>query len=182
MCYDLKTRGINTANDHLFQHNHWTGKDCPYDIRRNNPYDWNTFVSKVQERLTGSNSSNQADQILTVGSKVKFNGIFKINQIIKPNSKYKNGAVGSYATCYGYPVGINDFIPCGPLAICNSDGSNVNYNGIAKIGGYWKSDKIFTIKGIELPTKYTRNGVAVLEADGLEFRVDSGVLYEVSNN
>lgn len=178
----LKARGINTANNHLFQHNHWTGKDCPYDIRRNNPYDWNTFVSKVQEKLTGNNSSNQADQILTVGSKVKFNGLFKINQIIKPNSKYKNGAVGSYATCYGAPVGVNDFIPCGPLAICNSDGSNANYNGIAKIGGYWKCDKIFTVKGIELSTKYTKNGVAILEADNVEFRVDSGVLYEVSNN
>ena len=33
-----------------------------------------------------------------------------------------------------------------------------------------------------LPTKYTKNGVAILEADNVEFRVDSGILYEVSNN
>ena len=108
--------------------------------------------------------------------------MFKINEIIKPNSKYKNGAVGSYTTCYGYPVGINDFIPCGPIATCNQDGTNANCNGIAKVGKYWKCDKIFTVKGIELPTKYTKNGVAILEADNVEFRVDSGILYEVSNN
>ena len=50
----LRRNGITTASGHLFQHNHWTGKDCPYDIRRGNPYDWNTFVAKVQERLGGA--------------------------------------------------------------------------------------------------------------------------------
>lgn len=53
----LRRNGITTAQGHLFQHNHWTGKDCPYDIRRGNPYDWNTFVAKVQERLNGSKPS-----------------------------------------------------------------------------------------------------------------------------
>ncbi len=177
----LRTNGVKTASDYLFQHNHWTGKDCPYDIRRGNPYDWNTFVSKVQAKLNVS-SSSAADQVLTVGSKVRFDGVFKINNIIKPNGEYKNGAIGSFATCYGAPVGVNDFIPCGPIAICNSDGSNANYNGVAKVGRHWKCDKLFTVKNIELPTKYTKNGVAILEADGIQFRVDSGVLYEVSNN
>ena len=41
---------------------------------------------------------------------------------------------------------------------------------------------IFIVKRVELPTKYTKNGVAILEADGVEFRVDCGPLYEVSNN
>lgn len=178
----LKAHGINSASDHLFQHNHWTGKDCPYDIRRGNPYDWNTFVNKVQERLGNIPSpTSGADQIITVGSKVKFNGVFKINTLIKPNSKYPNGAIGSFATCYGSPVGTNDYIPCGPLATCNADGSNANYNGIMRVGGFWKCDKIFTVKAVELPTKYTKNGVAVLEADGVQFRVDCGPLYEVSD-
>lgn len=178
----LKNYGVTKAGKYLFQHNFWTGKDCPYDIRRGNPYDWNTFISKVQDKLTGSDSSNQADQVLTVGSKIKFNGVFKINEVIKPNNKYKNGAVGSYSTCYGAPVGTDDYIPCGPIATCNSDGTNANYNGVARVCDYWKCDKIFTVKSIELPTKRTKNGVAILEADNVEFRVDSGILYEVSNN
>ena len=55
-------------------------------------------------------------------------------------------------------------------------------NTIVEIRGYWKCDNVFTVKRVELPTKYTKNGVAILEADGVEFRVDCGPLYEVSNN
>lgn len=184
LCADiLRRNSITNVNGHLFQHNHWTGKDCPYDIRRSNPYDWNTFLNKIQEKLGGSSQtiSGGADQILRVGSKVKFNGVFKVNEIIKPNSKYKNGAVGSYATCYGSPCGSNDYIPCGPIATCNSDGSNANINGILKRGCYFKCDTIFNVIYVELPTKHTKNGVAILEADGVRFRVDCGPLYEVSN-
>lgn len=183
LCADILRRyGINNVNGHLFQHNNWTGKDCPYDIRRGNPYDWNTFCNKVQEKLGGSPApSGGPDQVLTAGSKVKFNGVFRIDEVILKNSKYPNGSIGCYATCYGSPCGNNDYIPSGPLATCNADGSNANYNGVLKRGGYWTCDKIFTVIGVELPTKYTPNGVAILEADGVRFRVDCGPLYEVAD-
>lgn len=174
----LRRYGVKNASQYLFQHNHWTGKDCPYDIRRGNPYDWNSFVNKVQEKLGGSVGP---DQVVKVGSKVVFNGVFRVDEIILPNKKYSNGAVGCYATCYGSPCGVNDYIPSGPIATCNADGTGVNYDGILKKGGYWTCDKIFTVKGVELPTKYTKNGVAILEADGVNFRVDCGPLYEVSD-
>ena len=178
----LKRYGVKNASSYLFQHNHWTGKDCPYDIRRGNPYNWGTFVSKVQAKLNGGGSSSKADQVLTKGSKVKFNGVFKVNEIILPNSKYPNGAIGCYATCYGYPCGTDDYIPSGPIAKCNADGSNANYDAIINKGDYWKCDKEFTVKAVELPTKYMKNGVAVLEADGVKFRCDCGPLYEISNS
>lgn len=180
LCADiLRRNGITDVNGHLFQHNHWTGKDCPYDIRRGNPYDWGTFCNKVQEKLNGGSGGEIVDQILHVGSKCKFNGVFRVDEIILPNSKYPNGAVGSYATCYGKPVGNDDWIPSGVLATCNADGSNENYNGILNVGGYWKCDKVFTVIGVDLPTRYTPNGVATLEADGVRFRVDCGPLLEV---
>ena len=175
----LRRNGVKNAKGYLFQHNNWTGKDCPYDIRRGNPYNWSTFVQKVQEKLGGSGGG--ADQVLTAGSKVKFNGVFKVDELVLPNKKYPNGAVGSYKTCYGAPVGANDWIPSGPLAKCNANGSNPNYNAILNKGDYWCCDKIFTVKSVELPTKYTKNGVAILEADGVLFRVDCGPLYEVSD-
>ena len=51
--------------------------------------------------------------------------------------------------------------------------------GILDTGGYWKCDKVFNVISTELPTRYTPNGVATLEADGVRFRVDCGPLLEV---
>lgn len=178
LCADiLRRNGITNVNGHLFQHNYWTGKDCPYDIRRGNPYDWGTFCNKVQQALNGG--GEVVDQIIHAGSKVKFNGVFRIDDIILPCEKYPNGAVGCYATCYGKPIGVNDWLPSGPLSTCNADGSNANPNGILDTGGYWKCDKVFNVISTELPTRYTPNGVATLEADGVRFRVDCGPLLEV---
>ena len=178
LCADiLRRNGITNVNGHLFQHNYWTGKDCPYDIRRGNPYDWGTFCNKVQQALNGG--VEVVDQIIHAGSKVKFNGVFRIDDIILPCAKYPNGAVGCYATCYGKPIGVDDWIPSGPLSTCNADGSNANPNGILDTGGYWKCDKVFNVISTELPTRYTPNGVATLEADGVRFRVDCGPLLEV---
>jgi hypothetical protein len=33
--------------ENLFQHNDWSGKNCPEDIRAGKPYDWDTFISRV---------------------------------------------------------------------------------------------------------------------------------------
>ncbi|MBQ8131550.1 MAG: N-acetylmuramoyl-L-alanine amidase [Bacilli bacterium] len=121
-----------------------------------------------------------ADQILTKGSKVMFNGIFKINEIIKPNDKYPNGAVGVYDTCYGKPVGNNDWIPCGPLGECKPEKDRADYNSEdIGTGEYFICDKIFTVIDVELPTSYTPNGVAILEADGVKFRCDCGPVIEI---
>lgn len=178
LCADiLRRNGITNVNGHLFQHNYWTGKDCPYDIRRGNPYDWGTFCNKVQQALNGG--GEVVDQIIHAGSKVKFNGVFRIDDIILPGGRYPNGAVGCYATCYGKPIGVDDWLPSGPLSTCNADGSNANPNGILDTGGYWKCDKVFNVISTELPTRYTPNGVATLEADGVRFRVDCGPLLEV---
>lgn len=45
----LRRHGINRAiwKENIFQHHDWTGKDCPSQIRRGIPYDWNTFVNRV---------------------------------------------------------------------------------------------------------------------------------------
>ena len=49
----LYNRGIKkaVANKNVFQHNHWTGKDCPQMIRRGKPYSWAAFVKKVNVYL-----------------------------------------------------------------------------------------------------------------------------------
>lgn len=44
--YLMKKYNIPLSN--VVQHNKWTGKDCPRQLRKGNPYSWDTFLSKVQ--------------------------------------------------------------------------------------------------------------------------------------
>lgn len=167
--------------DRVRKHQDWNGKYCPH---RTLDMGWDRFLDMVRMAYNGNSEPvhKEADQILHVGSKVRFNGIFRANEVIAPNGKYGNGAVGCYDLCYGAPVGVNDYIPCGPLAKCNADGSNPDYNATIYKGDYFKCDKTFNVIGVELPTNNTPNGVAVLEADGVQFRCDCGPLYEISDN
>lgn len=122
------------------------------------------------------------DQILEKGSKVMINGVFKIDEIILKNDKYPNGAVGIYDMCYGKPIGNDDWIPSGPLGECKPDKDRADYNSSdLEPGEYVMCDKVFTVIDIELPTKYTPNGVAIIEADGVQFRCDCGPLIEIKD-
>lgn len=166
--------GWDLPLDRVRKHQDWNGKYCPH---RTLDTGWDRFLDMVRIAY-----NSNADQIIHVGSKVRFNGVFKANEAFKPNGKYSNGAVGCYALCYGAPVGSNDYIPCGPLAKCDKNGNNENYNATIYPGDYFKCDKTFNVVGVEFPTNETPNGVAILEADGVQFRCDCGPLYEVSDN
>ena len=173
-------KGWGLPLDRVRKHQDWNGKYCPH---RTLDMGWDRFLKMVENAYYGEESKpKEADQILHIGSKVVFNGVFRANEVIKPNGKYKNGAVGCYSLCYGSPVGKDDYIPCGPLAKCDENGNNANYNAMIYPKDYFKCDKTFTVLGIETPTSQTKNGVAILEADGVRFRCDCGPLYEVSDN
>lgn len=45
----LRRHGQTKAvwKENIFQHHDWTGKNCPAEIRRGNPYDWDTFIERV---------------------------------------------------------------------------------------------------------------------------------------
>lgn len=49
----LQAHGQTKAvwKQNVFQHNDWSGKDCPEMLRAGKPYPWNTFVAKVNEYL-----------------------------------------------------------------------------------------------------------------------------------
>jgi N-acetylmuramoyl-L-alanine amidase CwlA len=51
----VKLKGLGyemaVSEENLFQHFHWSGKNCPSQIRRGIPYDWGTFVKKVNEHM-----------------------------------------------------------------------------------------------------------------------------------
>lgn len=51
----LKRNGKTTANGWVYQHNHWSGKNCPENIRKNGT--WNSFLNEVNKFLNGGSSS-----------------------------------------------------------------------------------------------------------------------------
>lgn len=162
-------------------HRMYTDTSCPGEY----------LLSKMDYIVYQANRINQGepiepvkpdpDQVLHVGSKVMINGIHKINEIILSNKKYPNGALGCYDMCYGAPCGPDDYIPCGPIGDCDPNKDRVDYDVTLEVGDYWICDKIFTVKNVELPGKYTPNGVATLEADGVQFRCDCGPLFELKD-
>ena len=60
-----------TIND-VVQHNHWSGKDCPYYLRHNkHGFNWTWFISKVKYYLNNNTDTN------TNTNKQEFEGTFK---------------------------------------------------------------------------------------------------------
>lgn len=160
----LKRYNVKDASKYLFQHNHWTGKDCPYDIRRGNPYDWNTFVSKVQDKLNGS----PADQILYKGSKVRFNGTFRVDYIAKGNLFSSRALIGGTPSQPYHWLPANDFTEVG--------GSNV-VDQVLYVGSVVKNDNIYTVQGVDVRTDAVK-----LILNGRTVWVKAQYMYEVSNN
>lgn len=56
--YLMKKHNIPIEN--VVQHNNWSGKNCPRQIRAGNPYDWNTFLSKVKAIGSGATETEPA--------------------------------------------------------------------------------------------------------------------------
>ncbi len=56
---ELEAQGYKNAvwKQNIFQHNDWSGKDCPEDLRRGKPYSWAEFVGKVNGFMAGGGKS-----------------------------------------------------------------------------------------------------------------------------
>ena len=56
--YLMKLYNIPLSN--VVQHHHWSGKDCPNRIRKGEPYNWQTFLNKVQSALNGTTAAKNS--------------------------------------------------------------------------------------------------------------------------
>lgn len=160
----------------LTWHSMYTDTSCPgkYLLSKMD------YIVEQANIINGEESGkSNIDQILEPGSKCVLNGIFTADEVILPNNKYPNGALGCYDLCCGSPVGENDWIPLGVVGKLDRNKGRVDYDAIIKKGDKFIIDTVFTVKDTDLPTKYTPNGIATLEADGVEFRIDCGPLYEI---
>lgn len=50
--------------DDVYQHNHWSGKNCPNRLRKGEPYSWSTFLAKVEDWLTAEMTVAEAKAIV----------------------------------------------------------------------------------------------------------------------
>ncbi len=64
----LKRNGVFDVKNFVHQHNRWSGKNCPQMLREGKPYDWNTFLSKVNDFLNPVITPSKI--FLTVSTKI----------------------------------------------------------------------------------------------------------------
>ena len=43
----------NIPIENVVQHNYWSGKNCPRELRNGNPYSWEEFIKKVSDTTMG---------------------------------------------------------------------------------------------------------------------------------
>ena len=95
--YLMKKHNIPLSN--VVQHNNWSGKNCPNRIRKGEPYDWNTFLSKVKAIGSGATETAPATpitglQATTLASMTNEAIITKVGPLFTADQK-KTGVLAS---------------------------------------------------------------------------------------
>ena len=86
----LKRHNISYTNyeEYLFQHNYWSGKDCPTLLRKGKPLSWAYFVERVGKHLKPIQSVNKG---YSVGESVLLNGyLYTDSYASKKGKLYSN--------------------------------------------------------------------------------------------
>lgn len=148
----------------------------PYVTLSNMPYN-GIIGAFIPKQLVGSSSSSNntsgtaADQVLYKGSKVKFDGIFKVDIVdVKNNLFGSKTLTGSITQSYHW-------LPSGPFTEVDANG---NVTSDQTLGGglsYVKNDSVYTVQDIDVPTNSAK-----LNINGRDVWVFSKFLKEVSNN
>ena len=136
---------------------------------------------KTTDKVPVTNPQPQgADQKLYKGSKVKFDGIFKVDILKSPLSSnlfgccaltgcnfndYKNERVKNY-----------HWLPTGPFTECDSNGSVTSDQRLTGSSSYVKNNNIYNVEDIDI-----KSNSAKLVIDGRTVWVFSKYLYEVSD-
>lgn len=136
---------------------------------------------KTTDKVPVTNPQPQgADQKLYKGSKVKFDGIFKVDILKSPLSSnlfgccaltgcnfndYKNERVKNY-----------HWLPTGPFTECDSNGNVTSDQRLTGSSSYVKNNNIYNVEDIDI-----KSNSAKLVIDGRTVWVFSKYLYEVSD-
>lgn len=114
--------------------------------------------------------SSGGDQIIKVGSKVKFNGVFRVDYIDIPSNTFASKSLT------GVPKYNYHWLSSTPFTECDASGNTTN-NQVFKVGDYVKNDNIYTVKDIDKKTDS-----ALININGRDNWVFCKPLYEVSDS
>ena len=93
---------LNIPIDRVVQHNYWSGKNCPANIRSGKPITWNTFIDRI--KTSNKPVNNDVLYRVQVGAfKNKTNAINLSNELKKKG--YNNFIVDSVDKLYRVQVG-----------------------------------------------------------------------------
>lgn len=145
----------------------------PYVTLSNMPYEGivGAFIPKQLVGQSAVDNTPKADQILHVGSKVKFDGVFKVDIIDIPNNLFGSTRMTGKITQKYH------FLPSGPFIECDSKGNPTPDQLLGIKNSYVKNDTIYNVEAIHIPTNSAK-----LIIEGRPVWILSKCLYEVSNN
>lgn len=141
----------------------------------------------IPKQLVGSSSSSNntssstgADQILYKGSKVKFDGVFKVDILKSPISCNLFGCCTltgcSYDDYYNERVKDYHWFPAGPFTEVDRNGNPTKDQIFGGGLSYVKNDNVYTVEDIDIPTNSAK-----LNIDGRDVWVFSKYLKEISD-
>jgi len=136
---------------------------------------------KIYKNTAKPSVVTRADQILYKGSKVKFDGIFKVDILKSPLSSNLFGCCAltgcSYSKYKSNRVKSFHWIPAGPFKEVYNNGALTKDQMLSGGNSYVKNDNVYTVKDIDIPTNSAK-----ININGRDVWVFSKYLYEVSNN
>lgn len=136
---------------------------------------------KMYNKPVEDNIVTGADQVLYKGSKVKFDGVFKVDILKSPVSSNLFGCSTltgcSYDDYYNENVKEYHWLPAGPFTECDANGNPTSDQVLSGGNSYVKNDTVYTVEDINVPTNSAK-----LNIDGRTVWVFSKYLYEVANS
>ena len=86
-----KNAGL-TINE-VYQHNAFNGKNCPAEIRKGNPYNWDVFISKIKSRMYELSNivvdNNKLEFMEVTQTVININGQLRtVDRILKDGFNY----------------------------------------------------------------------------------------------
>lgn len=180
VCFFIKDNGNGTYQA-LQQNN----KGRQYVTIDNNPYD-GIIGAFIPNQLVGSPSNghqinSSVDQVLYKGSKVKFNGVFKVDILKSPISSNLFGCTQltgiSFSDYQRESCEAYHWLPAESFTECDANGNPTSDQRLSGGNSYVKNDNIYTVQDIDVASNSAK-----LNINGRDVWVFSKHLKEVSNN